>query len=106
MICSINTDSYVVFQRLERFCTAWEFSQAEETTKASTGQMKAMEDEMQGMENKIAELEKEKKDKMAEIKMLQQSKDAEMGGEVCVRYILHENMKRYVYYSMMQCNLI
>lgn len=44
--------------------------------------MKQMEEEMQGMENKIAELEKEKKDKMAEIKMLQQSKDAEMGGEV------------------------
>jgi len=34
------------------------------------------------MENKIAELEAEKKNKMAEIKMLQQAKDAEMGGEI------------------------
>ena len=40
-----------------------------------------------GMENKITELEQEKKSKHAEIKMLQSSKDAEMGGEVkvCVR---------------------
>ena len=34
------------------------------------------------MENKIAELEAEKKNKMAEIKMLQQAKDAEMGGDI------------------------
>ena len=34
------------------------------------------------MENKIVELEAEKKNKMAEIKMLQQAKDAEMGGEI------------------------
>jgi len=69
-------------ERLERFCTAWEFTQAEEMTKASTGEMKVMEDEMQSMENKIAELESEKKNKQAEIKMLQQAKDAEMGGEI------------------------
>jgi len=37
-----------------------------------------------GMENKITELEQEKKSKHAEIKMLQSSKDAEMGGEVKV----------------------
>jgi len=30
-----------------RSCIAWELSQAEETTQASTGQMKGMEDEMQ-----------------------------------------------------------
>jgi len=69
-------------ERLERFCTAWDFSQAEETTNASSGQMKEMQDEMQGMETKIAELEQEKKSKHAEIKMLQSGKDAEMGGEV------------------------
>ena len=69
-------------ERLERFCTAWEFSQAEEMTKASAGQMREMEEEMHAMENRIAELESEKKQKLAEIKMLQQAKDAEMGGEV------------------------
>jgi hypothetical protein len=56
--------------------------QAEETTKASTSQAKEMEEEMQGMENKIAELEAEKKSKQAEIKMLQQAKDSESGGEM------------------------
>ena len=64
-------------ERLERFCTAWDFTQAEETTKASTSQANEMEEEMQGMENKIAELEAEKKSKQAEIKMLQQAKDAD-----------------------------
>jgi structural maintenance of chromosome 2 len=64
-------------ERLERFCTAWDFTQAEETTKASTSQAMEMEEEMQGMENKIAELEAEKKSKQAEIKMLQQAKDAD-----------------------------
>ena len=52
-------------ERLERFCTAWDFTQAEETTKASTSQANEMEEEMQGMENKIAELEAEKKSKQA-----------------------------------------
>ena len=56
--------------------------QAEETTKVSTSQAKEMEEEMQGMENKIAELEAEKKSKQAEIKMLQQAKDSESGGEM------------------------
>jgi wobble nucleotide-excising tRNase len=41
-----------------------------------------MEEEMQGLENKIAELEAEKKSKQAEIKMLQQAKDSESGGEM------------------------
>jgi hypothetical protein len=56
--------------------------QAEKTTAASTSEAKQMEEEMQGMENKIAELEAEKKSKQAEIKMLQQAKDSESGGEM------------------------
>ena len=69
-------------EALERFCTALEFWKAEKTVKESAGHAQAHEDYKAELESHIVALETEKKQKLAEIKMLQQAKDAEMGGEM------------------------
>mmetsp|Transcript_25105 Transcript_25105/g.59524 ORF Transcript_25105/g.59524 Transcript_25105/m.59524 type:complete len:1178 (-) Transcript_25105:240-3773(-) len=68
--------------RLERFCTAWNFNQAESITKKSSEEMKTMQAEKQGLEDSNDSTERDIKDQEVEIKALQARKDTQMGGEV------------------------
>jgi len=68
--------------RLERFCTAWNFAQADAVTKKSSEEMRTMQAERQALEDAGDQAERDIKDKEAEIKALQVAKDKEMGSEV------------------------
>ena len=69
-------------ERLERFCTAWEFTQAENLTRKAADEMLQMEADKKDMEKKCKDLSAEIAEKEEIVKSLQRAKANEMGGEM------------------------
>ncbi|KAG6549852.1 hypothetical protein Mapa_008834 [Marchantia paleacea] len=76
------TSGNVQLDRLERFCTAFEYSEAERIKNAASDIVKDMENQIKALQVTAVELEKEIGDKETSIASMTETKDKEMSSEI------------------------